>query len=153
MNKNDLAKRAKALNNPLQLTLLRFYFFGSMPKQSDPALVDFSHPAFCFVAAMRLLQGSYQQCEALGVPPTFEAVVRRLEYFFVEPLDAEKLAKTVARDIYDPLPSPFNAESIPFYANLLTAMVPAKEDVAMIKACIRGVSTAIRGTNDIHYKE
>ena len=153
MNKNDLAKRAKALNNPLQLTLLRFYFFGSMPKQSDPALVDFSHPAFCFMAAMRLLQGSYQQCEAFGVPPTLEAVVRRMEHWFVNRLDVEKIAKTMARDIYDPLPSPFDAESTSFYTELLTAMVPAKEDAAMVKACIRGVSTAIRGTNDIHYKE
>lgn len=152
MAKNDLAKRAKALNNPLQLTHLRFYFFGSMPLQSDPVLVDFSHPAFCFMAGMRLLQGAYQFCNANGVPPTLEAVVRRLEYFFVKPLDAEKLAKTMARDIYDPLPSPFNAECTSFYSELLTAMVPSKPDVAMIKACIRGVSTAIRGTNDITYK-
>lgn len=152
MANTNLNKEGKRLNNPLLIKHYGFYLFGSMPLQSDPVLVDFSHPAFCFMAAMRLLQGSYQQCEAHGLPPTLEAVVRRMKHCFGKGLDAEKLAKTMALDIYDPLPSPFNAECTSFYSELLAAMVPSKPDVAMIKACIRGVSTAIRGTNDITYK-
>lgn len=153
MANTNLNKEGKKLNNPLLIKHFGVYHFGAMTEQSHPILIDFSHPAFCFMAAMRHLQGAYQNCKANGVPATFEAVARRVWFYFYVKHEAEYLAHMTGSDLYKVIPDPFDAESIPYYANLLTAMLPTAPNVAMVKACIRGISVAIRGTNDIHYKE